>query len=196
MLMPRIARLAPFARRMRSEDGFSLPELIIYSIVSVIAMLIIVGIASVVVISGETVNSNVKASESAQSVTQSLSDGIRNSTGTKITAVTGGGQWLRARVATRNNAAVGYVCESWYYSPTDQTIRYDLSPTTAAPTAPSDSWLLLADGVTPVSGTGIFGGSWSRLTIKFDVTEREGTPSRVNAVNASRATTEMGSPCY
>ncbi|MEJ1231044.1 MAG: hypothetical protein WDM88_11105 [Galbitalea sp.] len=148
----------------RGEAGFTLVELMVASLLTVI----VVGVIGGILISSQNTQGVVStvgtATTSGQLVTNSIESGIRNSENwsTRLRPLHAhgarrGDQLLTALVVGGGATAVAK-CTAWYYSASTGSIRYR-SSATAIPTPTSatlSSWSLLSSGVMPISGTSVF----------------------------------------
>ena len=182
-----------------AERGFTLVELLIYSMLLLIVLAIVGAMLGSTVTTSKSVNSLTAASTSALLVSESVERGIRNSSDFHLTTPTGTDQLLVARTAL-DGATINWVCVAWYYSAAGGgTVRYTVSPTAipAAPTAAQlAGWKLLDTGVAPASGTGIFNATGPQLDLAF--TELAGTQPAVTIANSafSRAGSTGVPACY
>ena len=153
-----------------SERGFTLVELLIYSLLLIIVLGIVGAMLVSTVSTSKSVNSVTSASTAAQLASESVVRGIRNASDFQLTTPTGTDQLLVARTAL-GGATINWVCVAWYYSAAGGgTIRYTTSPTTILPptAAQLTVWELLDTGVAPVSGTGIFSATGAQLNLAFN----------------------------
>ncbi|MGB3911265.1 MAG: prepilin-type N-terminal cleavage/methylation domain-containing protein [Pseudolysinimonas sp.] len=186
-------------RRLRNDDGFTLTELIassvLFSLVTLTAVSIFLGQFS----AQQQVSAITTATTDAQLAGTTIDTGIRNSSGFELTAVSAD-QLLVARVAG-GGATLQWVCRAWYYSAADDTIRMtSTTPGTpvAAPTSSQlETWTLLADGVTPTSGTTIFSASGDLLTVSFRAeTDDDNKPVAIELSSAPLAGVTENTTCY
>lgn len=106
------------------ERGFTLVELLIYSMLLLIVLAIVGAMLGSTVTTSKSVNSLTAASTSAQLVSESVERGIRNSSDFHLTTPTGTDQLLVARTAL-DGATINWVCVAWYYSAAGGgTVRY------------------------------------------------------------------------
>ena len=186
------------------ESGLTMVELMVYSVLLVVVLVAVGQIFLSSLRTESSVRTVVDATTAAQLGASSVETGIRNSSAHRITSVTGGDQLLQARVA-KGEAVLTWVCAAWYfdYSATGVSqIRYHEYPeTTVAMTVPTASqvanWTLLVDGVKPSTGTSIFGGSGSSLTLAYEVVAGDGQPPASISTTAYRRAPSPGSgTCY
>ena len=187
--------------RARDDDGFTLPELIMYGMLLTVLLAVAAGIMLSGTIAERTVRVVVGASTESQLTADSIETGIRNSSAYTVTAPTTGTQLLRARVAQGTTSTV-WVCAAWYYEPTvrNGSIWYKASineTAVAAPTAAtlSSSWTLLADDVRPAAGLTIFSIASNQLVFAFKTTAGNDPPASVSSSATSRADTWEAGPC-
>jgi hypothetical protein len=116
-----------------------------------------------------------------------------------LTSPQGTDQLLVARTA-QSGSTIVWVCSAWYYSATDQSIRFESSPTTipAAPT-PTDlaTWTVLDTSVTPTAGTSIFSVSGEEVGLAFTgAVAGQQLPQSITTSAFSRAGSTGSPQCY
>lgn len=179
------------------DEGFTLIELIIASMILAVVLAIVGGMVMSMSTTSKTVRTLGSTSTSAQLATESIERGIRNSSDFLLTVPTGTDQMLVARTAQGGSTLV-WVCAAWYYSASDGSIRYTTS-SSAIPTPTSSTlsqWTLLTKNVSPVSGTTIFSGSSPTLTISFNDTSSGAGPIAITSTVVSRAGSSGTPACY
>lgn len=141
------------------EAGFTLIELMVGALLTVIVLTIVGGVVISSTRSEQTVRTVAQATTAGQAVTASVQEGIRNSAVSfgrtvpySLTAPATGDQLLIALVISRGATATAS-CAAWYYSASADTVRYTTSSSAiAAPSASSlANWTLLASGITPIA---------------------------------------------
>lgn len=182
-----------------SERGFTLVELLIYSMLLMIVLAIVGSMLVSTVTTSKKVDSVTTASTAAQLVADSVERGIRNSSDFHLTTPTGTDQLLVARTA-QGGSTINWVCAAWYYSAAGGgTIRHTTSTTTipAAPTAADlAGWTLLDTGVAPASGTAIFSATGSAVTVSFKGLAGNNAPVAISSSVFSRAGSTGVPACY
>lgn len=185
--------------RAGSDAGFSLVELLVYVVLSALAMAVLGGIMLNGFRVQTTVTSIGSASATASIISRSVEQGIGNASAFKIEPATALGQLLRARTAT--GAAGGtatWTCRAWFYSAADSRF-YTKSGASmiAAPTAASDlsSWTLLGTGVSSTSAFSL-GSSASVLKLSFTVTATGTQPVLVSTSEQTTTTDSTGTACF
>ncbi len=182
----------------KSDDGFTLLELVI-AMMLLVLILAIVGTMIVSLSStSKTVRTQTATSSSAQAAAESIERGIRNSSDFLLTNPTGTDQMLVARTA-RGTTTVTWVCAAWYYSASNGgSIRYTSSMSAIATPSASTlgTWTLLSSGVTPITGTTIFTGSSPTLSFSFNGTSSGGGPVALISTVLSRAGSSGTPACY
>lgn len=147
------------SQKKHDESGFTLIELMVAAALSVVVLSLVGGIIFSSTQAEGTVRTVSQATSAGQLVTASVQNGIRNSavslgrtTPYQLTAPTGSDQMLVALVVS-NGATATASCAAWYYSATEQSVRYLTSG--SAINAPTSSalanWTLLAKGIAPIS---------------------------------------------
>lgn len=168
-----MSRLARAKAALQDDAGFSLAELGVYSVLSVVILLI----CSTIFIGSTTTRAQVVNLTTATSVGQlianSVAEGAHNAAGApgssgdqrlgvKAEEMTAEGQLLRARVAVgASDGTVIWQCQAWFYSTTTKAIYVATNPTTMVvdpvsfsiinsihtASAGTDHWTLLGDGI-------------------------------------------------
>jgi len=168
-------------RRKGDEEGFTLVELAVYSLLIGVVIAMVGGLIISVTMTQRTVSSVAAASNEAQVAADSIATGVRNSSAFLVTT-SGSDQILQARIAQGSGTALTYVCAAWYYSSSNDTIRYRQSTAALGTITASSttSWLLVTDGVEPTTGTGIFVGAKPDLSVSFTATAGDNPPAQVS----------------
>jgi len=185
--------------RVRRDDGFTLPEMIVASALFSLVILVAGGIFLGQFRAQQQVSAVTSTTTNAQLAGSVIDDGIRNSSGFKLTA-SGSDQLLVARVAG-SGTTLQWTCRAWYYSASAHTIRSTSTtpgtPITIPTAAQLAAWTLLVDGVQPRTGTTIFSTSGATVSIAFNAT----TGSTYKPVAISISTSPLAgvtenSTCY
>lgn len=149
------------ARRSRDDSGFTLVELMVAALLTVVVLSVVGGIMFSSTKTENSVRTVSQATSAGQLVTNSIESGIRNSAVSvnttipfQLTTPSGSDQMVVALVVGNAAVASGR-CVAWYYSASQKTISYTSSSSAiAAPTASAlASWTRLSGGVTPLSGS-------------------------------------------
>jgi Tfp pilus assembly protein PilW len=155
---------ATMLRRLRSDEGLTLIELL----VAMALMGLVISVIGAILISSlkvqQTVSGVSSSTTSAQAAASNLDEGIRNASGYVVSNPSSTDQLLVARVAT-SGSSLGWRCVAWYYSTSNGTKITAPSSTALA------AWTLLTSQVTPRTGTSIFTDvDGISLKVAFDVT--------------------------
>ncbi|WP_431218743.1 PilW family protein [Leifsonia xyli] len=185
------------ATETRDDEGFTLVELVIAAMILVLVLAVVGAMMSSLTSTSRTVDSMASTTTSAQLAAESVERGIRNSSDFLLTSPAGTDQMLVARTA-QGSTTLTWKCVAWYYSAADGSIRYTISPSAiATPTSTTlAQWTLLAKGVTPNVGAGIFGGATPTLTIGFTGQSSGAGPVAINSTVVSRAGSSGTPACY
>lgn len=183
----------------RNDGGLTLVELMVTCVLTLIVMAAASGLLISLIRTPQAVTQRVDASGSAQVAANSIVSGIRNSSDFRLTSPQGTDQLLVARTAESGSTIV-WVCSAWYYSATDQSIRFTTSSTTipAAPTSTDlTAWTVLDTSVTPTSGTSIFTVWGEEVGLAFNgaVTGQQ-LPQSITTSAFSRAGSTGSPQCY
>jgi len=184
---------------VRRDDGFTLTEMLVASALFSLVILVAGGIFIGQFKAQQQVSAVTSTTTDAQLAGTAIDNGIRNSSGFKLTA-SGSNQLLVARVAG-GGATLQWTCQAWFYSSSSGTIRTtSTTPGTpvAVPTASQlSTWTLLVDGVVPRSGTTIFSTSGSTVTVAFNAsTGDDYRPVAISFSSSPLAGVTENSTCY
>lgn len=153
-----------------SEDaGFTLVELVLYVILSVLVLTVMFWIFLNSSQSQSATKNRDSAAGAAQVVANSLETGIRNSSDFTIT-----GTLLRARVAQGSSS--DWKCQAWALTPTKDLVTTTAMSAIAVPTNYT-GWTVLAGGVAgALSGGTVFSAAGTdRLQYGFSVSSGSGS---------------------
>ena len=183
--------------RLRESAGFGIVDIMIYTALVTLIMLVVVSIFSSLFKAQDTVVSSGSAAESAQAASRSLESGIRNSTAVSVQTVIGANQLVLARTAGTGSTA-GWVCSAWYFDATKSELRSTTSPTAIGAPTPSQltGWQLLSAGVAPSSGSTVFTLTGNRLVSKFKVKATSTTWIPIESSVAVEAGSWLSAPCF
>lgn len=182
---------------MKSERGFTLIELMIYSMLSIVVLLIVGGFLINSLRAENTVRDSTEATTSGQLVSQSIGKAIRNASAFQSTTPFAGAVMLTARTT---RSATEWDCQAWTYS--NGEIRTTTSTTAIpAPTASSvQGWTLLSDSIVPVAGTPVLDISGHQVDLNFQVSTGTGKPVLIRTSALSRqpvpVTGVESAPCF
>ncbi|TFB96788.1 hypothetical protein E3O42_16755 [Cryobacterium adonitolivorans] len=184
--------------KSNSDDGFTLIELIVYSALLMLVLSVIGGLFISGLNTATAVRTVTNASTAGQIVADSVETNIRNASDFRLTVPTGTDQFLVARTAQRG-ATLTWSCIAWYYSAAGAGRIFFKQSDLAilAPTASElGSWVLLNDGVRPISGTTIFSSAGQRLTVNFKGLAGDHPPVVITSSATSRAGASGSLACY
>jgi|GEM_PF-2770374 len=193
--------VASLRDRSQREDGFTMSELVVYSLI----LALVLGTVGAIMISMQRVERDVRlstgAATQAQFAADNIADGIRNSRSFDV-VISGlaeeGDAMLMASTANRSSDVV-WECSVWYYSALEHTIRSHTSGDTI-PNPPSSSailgWTLLAEDVNLSDSSDIFSRSGSQVLIQFETVVNDNTAAVITSSATSRAGEWVSSPCF
>lgn len=168
-----------------SDDGYTLVELLIYIVLSVVVLLIVGGIFLNSVNAERMVRGVNGATNSGQVAAQSVTNGVRNSSNIKLTAPAAGTQLLMTR-SVGSAATPVWTCNAWYVG--SGAIRWKQSNTAiAAPTAAElATWTVLNADIKSVGTTPVFALTARRIDLTFESKNGTGKAVLVTTSAASR----------
>lgn len=171
---------------MKSERGFTLIELMIAGMLSVVVLIIVGGMLISSMKAERVVHDATSASNAGQLVATSVTRGVRNSSALILSTPVSGEQFLRARVSGTGADASAFVCQAWYFS--GDEIRMKMSPTAIVAPTPAQlaTWTLISDGIGQVSGDPVFTLNGKQLNLKLNASTGDGAPVLINTSAVSR----------
>lgn len=181
-----------------SEKGFSLIELLVYSLLLSLVIAMVGGMIISALTVSDTVVSMTRTSTAGQLVARSVVTGIRNSSDFRLTSPVGDDQLLVARTAGFDET-VAWRCLAWYYSPDgDGAVWFTSSSNAILPPTAADlsTWTLLTKDVRPVAGTGIFSALNERLSLSILGLDGLTLPIDIRSSATSRAGASGSLACF
>ena len=171
---------------MKSERGFTLIELMIAGMLSVVVLVIVGGMLINSMKAERVVRDATSASNAGQLVATSVTRGVRNASSLDLTAPAAGEELLRARTSGTSADPTAFVCQAWYFS--GDEIRMKMSPTAIAAPTPAQlaTWTLVSDGIGPVSGGPVFTLNGKQLDLKLNASAGDGAPVLISTSAVSR----------
>ena len=159
------------------DSGYTLVELLIYCLFSVVILAVVGGMLISSLKVEHEVRGLTETSSLGQLISHSVEEGARNASGIRAEPSVAAGQLLRARVAVGTSAgSVTWQCQAWYYDRATSSFFWAKSASAAVPIPLASTnlhaapWLYLGDGVAPDSATGTFFGSdGSNVILRFKV---------------------------
>jgi len=181
-----------------SERGFTLIELLVYSMLLVLVVGVAGGMLISVIVNSNTVNAVSNATTAGQLTVDSIDSSIRNSSDFQLTIPSGTDQLLIARTAS-TSGPLTWSCVGWYYSASGTGSIRSLRSSTAilAPTPTQlASWTLLAEGITPITGSAVFSATPKQLTVSFKSGAGIQSPVGITSAAVSRAGASGSLSCF
>ncbi|SDK29229.1 hypothetical protein SAMN05216282_104203 [Cryobacterium psychrotolerans] len=185
--------------RESAEVGFSLIELLIYMVLAVVVLLVVGSLLINSLTAERTVRDAAQSSSTGQLVSKSVGQGVRNSSSIWRSPAGAVPQVLIVRTAGTASTE-SWFCQAWSFQNGQirSTSSPDLIPTTTANIA---TWTLIGDGMAPVAGFPVFGGSGRTVVLKLDVDSGKGQPLRIETSLHSRQPVpatgvEVSLPCF
>ena len=184
---------------MKSERGFTLVELLIYSMLSVIVLGIVGGLLINSLTAERIVRSAAEASTAGQLVAQSIGHGVRNASAITLSAPTPDTQLLMVRTVGPGPTAE-WLCQAWYIGANE--VRTKTSSAVIPPPSASDAadWTMLGDGMQPASSAPFLTLTDRRVDLKFEVNTGDALPVLISTSTVSRqpvpATGVESQPCF
>ncbi len=144
--------------RLRSDEGFTLVELIVVFLLGVLVLSTVGGIYISTIGVQQIVSTMNRTTSDGQLAARSIDSAVRNGSEFQITTLPSTDQLLRVRTLDGSTGAA-WTCSAWYFA-SSGSIRMTTAAedvVIAVPTATQlADWTLLVDGIRPSSGTAIF----------------------------------------
>ncbi|HCG00691.1 MAG TPA: hypothetical protein DEV93_09125 [Chloroflexi bacterium] len=182
----------------KPEQGFTMIELLVYSLLLVLVIGIAGGMLISVMVNSKSADAVSKDTSAAQLTVDSIDSSIRNSSDFQLTVPSGTDQLLIARTAS-TSGSLTWNCVGWYYSAsgTGSIRSWRSSMAIVAPTSTQlASWTLLAKGITPLTGTTVFSATPKRLTVSFKAGTGKQVPVGITSAAVSRAGASGSLSCF
>lgn len=177
------------------EGGFSLIELMVYSLLLIIVISVVGGILINSLTVSRDVRSNTQAATLGQLVATSVDTGIRQASWISLTN-TGSNQFLTARTTT-GGATIGWQCQAWYFNASGTGSLYTKTSTTAiAAPGSTTGWTLLGTGIAAPSGGKVFTTSGKGIQLQLQLAVGSGRPAiLIQSTTQSRQSATESAPC-
>lgn len=181
------------------DDGLTLVELLVYSILLAMVLLIVGSIMISTLGIERIVRESTTTTSDAQLAATAIEAGVRNSTAVQLTDI-GDDQLLVARTAGTDPATLSWRCEAWYFSKSAGTIRTTATTSDSAPiTVPASeptSWTLLASNIEPPASGVTFTHSGNSVTIYFQGITADAQPVDIRSSSVVRAGAWESASCF
>jgi prepilin-type N-terminal cleavage/methylation domain-containing protein len=178
------------------DDGFTLVEMIVASAVFSLVAITVMGVLLTTTTTESKVRTVTAATNQAQLVSRVVGESITNAaTPISLLTINGADQLVRVRAAG-TDSTLGWSCQAFYFSATDDTIRTTKSSTAVGqPTnAQQRSWTLLAD---QVRSTTVFSQvGTTDLTVAFGIAAGDAPDVVLETTFTSQTRVIGGSPCF
>lgn len=183
----------------RRDAGFTLIEMIVSTLLFSLVMVAVVGVFLSTSSAERTVRSMTSATSAGQLVTRSMEEGLTNAAvPIQVTAI--GGDALVLATTASKGTALGWSCSAWYYSADDGTIRSTSSAgaITGVTASSQRSWTLLADDVSAIGSTPVFGpaGTTDAVDVSFRVDGGQAGHVAFETTITSQTTVNGSAPCF
>ncbi|TFD66589.1 prepilin-type N-terminal cleavage/methylation domain-containing protein [Cryobacterium gelidum] len=189
--------ISTLAERRSTEAGFTLVELLIYSVLSVVVLLIVGGILINSLRVERSVREASQASSAGQLVASSVSLGVRNASGIWQSAPGVVPQILMVRTVGSAETP-NWRCQAWSYDNGEVRTKYSTGAISMIQTSTSvKSWMILAEGAQPLIVAAVpapvFTVAGRRVDLALDMSTGAGRPVLISTSSVSRQpTTSIG----
>jgi type II secretory pathway pseudopilin PulG len=193
------------AASTKSADGFTLVELLVSALVSLVVLFVAGSLLVTGLRTQNTVQNVTNASTTAQQIARSVQSGVRNATAvTVISDATAGTQLLLARTVSGDPVSTAASCQAWYYTPANGGAIYTTKTTPASAISlpaggPQGVWTLLGIGVSPsdpVIGKVFNAPSGSRVDLSLEVSAGANPYVLIATSTYTPSTTTVSTPCF
>ena len=174
---------------MKSERGFTMIELLIASMLSVLVLVLIGGMLINSLSSERVVRNATAASNAGQLVAKSVTKGVRNASNINLTEPVPGEQLLMVRTAGASDDAGAFKCQAWYFAPGEVRMKISSTAILAPTPAQLATWTLVGDGIEQVAGAPILTRNpvdGKKIDIKLNAVSGDGAPVLINTSTVSR----------
>jgi prepilin-type N-terminal cleavage/methylation domain-containing protein len=196
--MTGMARMQRITRRLRDEQsGFTLIELVVASMLTVVIAVVIGNILITTLGSEKTVRTTTQATSAGQLVAQSIDKGVRNAVWiSPLPYATGGDYFLTVRTAD-GKKDVTYTCQAWYITAAGSAyVRSSDSPILKPTGGNVTGWTLLTTGIERSGAQHILDSSLAgQVDIHFEVDAGDAPNVLISTSALSRQNTTGTSPC-
>ncbi|MGO4783457.1 PilW family protein [Cryobacterium sp. W22_MBD10_FK3] len=187
-------------RDVKGESGFTLVELLIYSAMATVILVIISSFLINAVRGERDVRSVAEATTLGQLLSNSVQKGVRNASGLQLTNGVDGSILLIARTA---NSAVPltWSCQAWFFDPIDGAVyttkHADTAPISVPSGGPQGSWTVLGNGISAVAGAAVFATRPNGIDMDFYVAAGDNRdPVHLQTSAIQRNPESVGTPCF
>jgi type II secretory pathway pseudopilin PulG len=188
-----------------NERGFTLVELLISSVLTIIVLVIAGGILISGLRTQEIARSVTDASNTAQQIVRSVQAGVKNATAITVTSnASTGTQLLLVRTVSSDPNSTDPSCQAWYYTPANGGAVYTkkTSPASAITLpvgGPQGVWTILGAGVSPadpITGKVFNAPNGGRVELKFDVAAGTHPYVLINTMTYNSQSNSVSAPCF
>ncbi len=190
------------AQKDPRDAGFTLVELLVASLLLSLVLAIVAGIFISITATQRNVSALTTTTSTAQLAAAAIETGVRNASDVSaVLTPSGTDQYFVVRTASQG-ATITWSCRAWYYSAANggsirSTQTADGTKITAPTAAQLATWSLLATGITPRSGTGIFTGTSGGVTMAFNaVAAGDNKPIAIQTTVLKRTGVSEAGTCY
>ena len=178
-----------------NEAGFTLVELLVYSLLLVIVLSIVGSLVFNTMSVNRDVRNGTQAASLGQLVATSVNNSVRQASWVSVTDLANG-QYLAVRTAT-GGAALGWTCRSWYFDSTGAGALYTTTSATkiTQPASTPTTWTLLGTGLAAPSGGKVFTKSGTGLVLDLRVAVTNRAPVLIQSTTQSRQSATESAPC-
>lgn len=197
--------IAKLRRRRGAENGYTLVELLVYSLLLVVVLTIVGAMLINLITVERDVRATTTATTAAQQAADTIASGVRNSRAFLVqdTGLLGSGDEVLIATTAGTGDPVSWHCRAWYFSESEGSIRYMrmVAPDTPVP-LPEDqddlteNWTLLAADVRTIDTGVVFGNVGRQVTTQFETFANDNTATIIRSSALSRAGQWKSEPCF
>lgn len=175
-------------KRQSAESGLTLIELLVYSVLMVVVLLLVGGVLISALKAQNTVGNATQASNAGQLVARSVGHGVRNASTLWHSPTGAVPELLMARTAQSDSAGT-WVCQAWaFIGGTIRTITSTSAISTTQTSTTVSSWTLLTTGTQSLSAgsTPIFAVTGNQVDLNLEVKVAGSKPVLVKTSSVRR----------
>jgi type II secretory pathway pseudopilin PulG len=189
-------RLQLLSTSKKDQQGFSLIELIVYTLISSMLLTVVASVFISLYSVQEDVLQSGKSAGELQLVAASINYGVRNSTAVSLSE-TAAGQLLLAETLTGADEA-GTVCQAWWFDGEGMSMYASSGPTRESlPTTSSTSgWMLLSDSIDALEEAPLFAQIGNTVEFSMKSTNAQGIVTEIRSRISGRGQYSESSTCF
>ena len=196
-----MTRREPWRSNGHHDGGFTLVELLLASMITVLALSIVTAIFVSTIKAQQAVDSVATSASKAQLAASNIDNRIRNSSEFAVSTPSGTTDQLLVTRSASAGSTLSWTCYGWYYSSASGgSLRMTSTAAGTKIVAPTTSqlsaWTLLVSGIAPTSGSTIFSASGTQLSVGFKATAGSSDPTGIQFTTSKMTGVAETQTCY